>query len=575
MYHTSRRRTHIAKEHKPLVPSLLATVFTTLLLFLFLHPADEAFAGPARRGYFTRLQPDGTEIRLKLVGDEYAHAYATPDGQLVRKDDNGFYTALTKAEEEAFTAVRRTARMQANATRGGSRTAAYRMSDFPSKGNIHGVVLLVAFADVPFSADSASIHDLLAARYNAEDYNEEFSYSFYSPTYKDTLSISGTISGSARDYFHDQSLGQFTPTFDVFGPITLDNNRIYYGGNERNNTDTNARGMVKDACRKAYDLGLTDFTSYDNDGDGYVDYVYIVYAGNDEAQFGPEESIWAHAWNLSSPLTLGSMKISNYACSGELLIDSQDAPAGIGTFVHEFSHVIGLPDFYNTSLKAGEIDYCLDYWSVMDYGLYCLEGYNPAGYTSFERYSMGWIPARNLDLAQTVNLKTTDEDHVMYRVFVNDDDTTSFFVFENIQRTGWNANKPDYGLMISGVNYNPSSWTSNTVNTDKQKHRYHIVPANNDYSYNDEKNQLYGKANFEFTPESTPASITQFGDTLRKPVTAITREKLGSCTFDFMGGSSIAAPLADSEEDMREVYRINDHIAIVRRAGQAVKVFLK
>ena len=140
---------------------------------------------------------------------------------------------------------------------------------------------------------------------------------------------------------------------------------------------------------------------------------------------------------------------------------------------------------------------------------------------------------------------TTDTDPVMYRTFVNDDDTTSFFVFENIQKTGWNADKPDFGLMISGINYDASAWTRNRVNINKEQHRYHIFPANNDYSYNNERNQLYGKSNFEFSPESTPASITQMGDTLWKPITNITREENGPCTFRFMGGNDVVFPSLD------------------------------
>lgn len=553
----------------------------SLFFLLFSFLMQPSFAGPARRGIITRQQPDGTEIKLQLLGDAFAHTYATPDGRIVQRDADGFYRVLSENDADTWRseALRSRAQaMRADEQRGGRKAASYRMKDFPSTGNIHGVVLLVAFADVAFHTDSASIHDLLTARYNGEHHTEEFSYSFFSPAYGDTFSVSGTISGSARDYFRDQSLGKFTPTFDVFGPITLDNNRIYYGGNERNGKDTNARGMVKDACRKAYELGLTDFTDYDNDGDGYVDYIYIVYAGNDEAQYGPEESIWAHAWTLASPLFLGNMKISSYACSGELLIDSKDVPAGIGTFVHEFGHVIGLPDFYNTALNSGEIDFCMDYWSVMDYGLYCLDGYNPAGYTSFERYSMGWIPACNLDTAQTVTLYTTNEDPVMYRTFVNEDDTTSFYVFENIQKTGWNANKPDYGLMITCVNYKQSAWTGNVVNTNKEKHRYHIVPANNNYSYKDESNQLYGKNNYVFSTESTPASITQFGDTLNKPLTKITRTKGGSCTFDFMGGyDAITFPQLDTMEsdETKELYRINDHITILQHGNRIYKAFIR
>ena len=132
--------------------------------------------------------------------------------------------------------------------------------------------------------------------------------------------------------------------------------------------------------------------------------------------------------------------------------------------------------------------------------------------------------------------------------------------------------------MISCVNYKASAWTSNAVNTDKAKHRYHVVPANNNYSYKDESNQLYGKSNYEFSTESTPASITQFGDTLNKPLTKITRTKGGSCTFDFMGGyDAIFRPSMDVADDGEtiELYRINDHIAILQRGKRIFKAFVR
>lgn len=563
-----------------------------MLSFFILSFTFVAQAGPARRGVVYGTQPDGTKVALCLCGDEYGHWYATPDGKPVVKDADGWIRLCTPQEADALVTSAQQARAEASqarlgTTRGGGDTA-YRMNDFPVRGHIHGLVLLAAFADKPFCADSTTIHDLLAGRYNGENYSEPFSYTFESAAYQQTVSISGNIVGSARDYFRDQSLGLFTPTFDVVGPITLDNKRIYYGGNERSNRDVNARAMVKEACQKAYERGLVDFADYDNDGDGYVDYVYVVYAGEDEAQFGPEESIWAHAYTLSTPLTLGGKKVYRYACSSELFLDSKDAPAGIGTFVHEFSHVLGLPDFYNTNKDKAydEAGFCMDYWSLMDYGMYCCNGYVPAGYTSFERYSMGWLPARDLDEPADITLAVTDEDPVMYRTFVNTTDTTSFFVFENIQRTKWNSYLPTYGLLISGVNYSPSAWTGNTVNT--AKHRYHIVPANNSWRAVDKNNSeypdynptmhLYGRENFAFGPETTPPSVTALGDTLFKPLTDITRAKGEACTFKFMGGANaIRLPRAvgDETDEMRELYRINENIVVVKRGNDTLKVLIR
>ena len=407
----------------------------------------------------------------------------------------------------------------------------YIMKEFPTMGEIKGVVILAEFADVPFSIDS--INTLLSNRYNADNYTEEVSFNEYSETYGQKLRLEATIPGSARDYFRSQSFGQFVPQFDVIGPVTLSQKRSYYGANNSSGNDKNTSAMIREACQKAYDLGLTDFTDYDNDGDGVVDVVYVVYAGSDEAQTGLSEAIWAKASSIS--LTLGNgVKMGRYACSGELVIDLP-VVAGIGTFVHEFSHILGLPDFYNTDLKGDEVDFTMDFWSVMDYGMYNAEGFVPCGYTAFERYSLGWIPMYTLDEPATVTIATTEKERKGYRVSTSEADTTSFYMFETISKEGWNRYAPANGMLISEVTYDRSAWRGNTVNTGT--HRHCVVPANNDYNYKTANKHLFGTANHEFTLNSTPASITQFGKAMDKPLTDINYDATtGKTTFHFRGG---------------------------------------
>lgn len=539
-------------------PTLILALLLTIML-----PAS-IMAGPARRGTIRHSQPDGTSIQLRLIGDEFGHTFTTLDGRPVDVEENGavrFRTAKEIKELQAsHDALQEACRAQSSRKAGEpirktGNTAPYHWKDFTAKGEIHGVVLLVEFANISFSQDSATIHDLLEARYNADHYIEPISYRDWSAAEGDTVSIETTITGSAHDYFRDQSFGQFTPSFDVIGPLRLDNDRIYYGGNNRSGSDSNVRGMIKDACQKAYASGLTDFSRYDNDGDGSVDFVFVVFAGNDEAQFGPAECVWAQAGSLASPMRLGEVSIYDYACSAELCYDTKNIIGGIGTFVHEFSHVIGLPDFYNTNLYGTDTDFAMDYWSVMDYGLYNCEGFVPAAYTSFERYSLGWLPMQTLDKPGDITLEQTDNCRMGYRVFVNEEDTTAFYIFENIQKNGWNSFAPSYGLQITCVNYNASSWRGNTVNTNKQKHRYYIVPANNDYNYQTANEHLFGKKNHDFGPDTQPASITQFGDTLNRWLTDIQRVKEGPVTFKYMeGGSGIATASADSQA---EVYTLD------------------
>lgn len=412
----------------------------------------------------------------------------------------------------------------------------YIMQQFPTTGEIKGVVILAAFADVPFSSDTVST--LLRHRYNADNYTEEINFKEYSEVYGQVLPLQATIPGSARDYFRAMSFGQFVPSFDIIGPVTLDKSRASYGANNSSGNDKNTSGMIREACQKAYDLGLTDFTDYDNDGDGVVDVVYVVYAGSDEAQTGIEECIWAKASSISLTLN-NAMKIKRYACSSELLIDLP-VVAGIGTFVHEFSHILGLPDFYNTQAE----DFTMDFWSVMDYGSYNAEGFVPCAYTAFERYSLGWIPMHTLDQPATLNIGTTDKEKRGYRVFTSSIDSTSlitaadtasFYMLETIRNVGWNRYAPAEGLLISEVTYQRSAWTGNTVNVGT--HRHCVVPANNDYSYKTANKHLFGTANHEFTLTSTPASRTQFGVAMDKPLTDIRYDaEEGVTTFHFRGG---------------------------------------
>lgn len=409
----------------------------------------------------------------------------------------------------------------------------YIMAEFPTKGEIKGVVILAAFKDVSFSTDT--IGTLLSKRYNADGYTEEINFIEYSEVYGKELGLQAIIPGSAKDYFREQSLGKFIPSFDVIGPVTLDNPRSDYGANKNNGSDNNTSGMISDACKKAYNMGLTDFSDYDNDGDGIVDIVYVVYAGSDEAQTGNEECIWAKASKLSSLLTLGDMKISRYACSGELVIDLP-VVAGIGTFVHEFSHVLGLPDFYNT--KA--VDFTMDVWSVMDYGMYNAEGFVPCAYTAFERYSLGWIPMYTLDSPDSIEIGTTNEERMGYRIFTSTEaaDTASFYMLETIRKEGWNSWAPTEGLLISEVTYDRTAWIGNTVNAGT-KHRHCVVPADSSYSYKTANKHLFGIENDQFTPTSKPASITQFGAKMDKPLTNISYNKdTGKTSFLFCGGNS-------------------------------------
>jgi hypothetical protein len=190
----------------------------------------------------------------------------------------------------------------------------------------------------------------------------------------------------------------------------------------------------------------------------------------------------------------------------------------------------------------------------MDYGMYDAEGFVPCGYTAFERYSLGWIPMHTLDSSSAIEIGVTSEEQNGYRIFTSDSkaDTASFYVVENIVREGWNRYAPANGLLISEVTYNAEDWRNNTVNTGAY-HRHCIVPANNDYNYKTANKHLFGNDNNDFTLTSTPASITQFGVEMDKPLNDIHYDDVTKTTiFLFRGGPIINGCNEQISSDSRE-----------------------
>ena len=124
--------------------------------------------------------------------------------------------------------------------------------------------------------------------------------------------------GSVRKYFQDQSYGAYNPHFDVFGPVTLSQNAEYYGAPDGNAHDIRPREMIIEACEQAKAKGA-NFAQYDNDNDGLIDFVYVIYAGYGEADGGGENTIWPHQWDVSvKGKYIDGKKLGRYACGCEL-----------------------------------------------------------------------------------------------------------------------------------------------------------------------------------------------------------------------------------------------------------------
>lgn len=513
-------------------------------------------AMPAWRGAVKRTQPDGQSITTYLLGDEHGSLLVTSDGYTIAQAPDGYYhyqvlgsdnkltisgTPIVRdpsmrlsSDKEFLQNVPKMAELQrkiehlqkasykASEVAESSKKTDFtdmRMRQFPAKGKFKGIVILAQFQDAQFKYS----RDYFDRMLNEVGFSDNGSH------------------GSAHDYWLKQSNGQFDATFDVVGPITLSHDYAYYGADAKdvfgkNTGDADGAKAIDEAVRLA-DADV-DFSQYDLDNDGKVDMVYVIYAGYGENFGADANTIWPHQYELISAGyrdTCDAKIVDTYACSAELYGASGDTPCGIGPLCHEFGHVYGFADHYDT--KATEYD--LGTYDLMDYGAYNDSTRMPPSYTAFERLSLGWMQPRELtDPDEELNLPCIAESNVAYVVPTAYPD--EYYLLENRQQEGWDASLPGSGLMITHLDFNASDWTKNTVNATSSHRRYYLVCADNDPNYDAQtktKTEMYdlypAKGNNAFTDSTTPAATTFGGGSLDRWITNI-KNSDGVVTFSYM-----------------------------------------
>lgn len=429
--------------------------FRTIIFRLSLIVALLAFtcpsrSVPAKRGVWrTVTLSNGLTIKARLCGDEHAHWWQAEDGSCFDVDSLGKGKAVVPQELMSKARSRMAARRQA-ARRANAKKASQRIATNGNTGKFqgqrHGLIILVNFADSKFNTSKFGPTQTLYSRIaNEANYGEN------------------NFKGSISDYFKAQSGGQFLLDFDVAGPVTLPHGYSYYGQNDDDGYDKRPTKMVREACQ-AVD-GSVDFSKYDWDGDGEVEEVFVVYAGNGEHDTNNQPNlIWPHMDNLANygeELTLDGVTINTYACASEL--NSDKTLSGIGTFCHEFSHCMGFPDMYDTASDGN--NFGMGSWDLMDYGSYNGDGYVPAGYSGYEKMVCGWTTPIELDKPMTVNGMERLADMGQTYIIYNKGNRNEYYILENRQQSGFDKYLPGSGLLIERVDYDKDIWEWNAVNT--------------------------------------------------------------------------------------------------------------
>lgn len=475
------------------------------------------FAIPAYPKPLKVKQADGSWLTIQMRGDEHGHYVLTSDGiPLVfnARQENYEYadwkdgkvqasgikaveaserTAKVKAfveslDKSAILESFKRARLQQlqqtlssrrNASlKAGSNPQKEKLNNFPTIGEVHSLVILVQFADTKFSTVGSDAHQFFNNMLNEPG----FTYS-------------NGANGSARDFYLNSSNGRFQPQFDVIGPVTLPEKYSYYGANQGSSVDNPARleQFVREACTLADPL--VDFSQYDHNQDGYIDNIYFFYAGKGEADSGDGNAIWPHSAYYSdmakdaglseTSLKLNGVEVGNYTCSNEIngtLITPQ--PAGIGTFVHEFGHVLGLADHYD--VNYGMTTFAPGSFDTMAQASYNNNGNTPAAFSAYERACLGWLDLTVLkNGVDSLNvLPDLNDSNKAYVVPVGGTNDEEYFIMENRQKKGWDAFIPGHGMLLWHIDYDAKAWEKNELNITGTHQRVDIVEADNKLSDN-------------------------------------------------------------------------------------------
>lgn len=497
-----------------------------------------AYAAPALPIVRQMTQPNGTSFTARQWGNENRHGFETEAGDTILFDEksrtwvyavtgvgggiapSGLVVGTDRPPPEArklrpaqptedTPAYRAPTRMKASA-RGEDPSFTGRAA-VPTTGLGKIPVILIAFPDDPPIYSPLDFYDLLFGRgtNSLSDYYREVSYGAFN--------VSG---GSAEK---------------VFGWFTASKAHDYYGANDSSGSDRWPGDLAYEAIRQAAEAGV-NFAEYDTNGDCFVDMVAIVHSGSGEDAGGASSDIWAHSWSLSEAKGAGYSHYGAYdtgiACpsdhSKKIMVDdytmqAERFPSGmgmqtIGVFAHEYGHVLGLPDLYDTdgtSQGVGNWSLMGDgLWnSVGEGGVFFMVGNRPAHLDAWSKYKLGWIsPKQVTGTLANIPIQAASTAPDAYQLLSGSPAKGEYFLVENREKSNFDAGLPGSGLLIWHVdaavaNNMKECWPGGPYSCASRHYKVALVQADGHNDLNENINR-----GDDGDPFPGTAGVTSFDD---------------------------------------------------------------
>lgn len=371
--------------------------------------------------------------------------------------------------------------------------------------------------------------------------------------------------GSVKDFYSFASSGQLNYISDIYGPYTASNNMRYYGQNSsRGGGDVNAIELCLEAIRNL--PKNLDYSMYDNDHDGVVDNIHIIFAGYGEEAGASADAIWSHEYPYKIVMKNDvGVNFAGYSCTPELRGNSGKRISNIGVICHELGHALGANDYYDTNYAVeGSYDGTGE-WDIMASGSWNDDGRLPPNFNPYVRtHDFGWENQQDITEEGTVTLTPHSynlEDNIVIRL--NTGSSNDYFLLENRQQIDFDASLPGNGLMIYHVHPNIDYLSeSNSINNTNPQGFYPVCasgsrPSSKQYgNINTSECPFPGSCHItSFTPSTSPSAKAWDGSHTKFSLLNIKQLSDGSISFNIGKNDDIIDnPNIDDSGDLVTVF---------------------
>jgi immune inhibitor A len=246
---------------------------------------------------------------------------------------------------------------------------------------------------------------------------------------------------SMSSIYREMSYGTLEVSGEVIPYVRAPQPYTFYTAGESgtgNKYPRNTPGLLFDALTEY--CKTDNLKRFDTDGDGFVDGIFLIHAGGGaEAESDPEKRnnmIWSHKWTLPKPFVNQGVKVYAYSTEPE--------DGRVGVFSHEFGHVLGLPDLYDTSYRSEGVGN----WCLMGGGSWGGGGDKPTRMSCWCLSKLGWTKPVNAK-SGAHKLDTLENDaKACLRVWTGGKTGPEYFMLENRQAKGRDSALPGSGLAV-------------------------------------------------------------------------------------------------------------------------------